>query len=465
MRSDIIRRVAAKIFFLPASARRLMALVVLAALAFAPLVMAASIAHAQPADVPADYQTAPLYGPEELDQLLSPIALYPDPLIAQILMSATYPLEVVQADRWLQDPANAALKGTALEAALARQPWAPSVKALVPFPQVLWMMDKNIDWTERLGNAFLAQEADVMDAIQRLRQRAMAAGTLVSTPQQVVVYEDPIIVIRPALATMLYVPVYDPWYVYGPWPYPAYPPYYFLPPPGFYIGTVISGISFQIGIGIIAPLWGWSSFDWHRRRIDIDIRRFNVLNVGRPPVATSIWHHDPYNRRGVPYRDARTRARFAPGVPAQPERRELRGYPPRPTPSARTPSAPAPLRQAPAPRQLQRTPAPAPAQRQIQRQIQRPAQPSTQPRPQRQIQRPAQQPVQRQIQRPAQPPAQRAPSPAFQSFGPGTNVRQDAARGRASRQTMPQRATPRNAAPDRGKARTPAAGGREERPR
>ena len=461
MRSDIIRGVAAKIFSLPTLAPRLMALVVLAALAFAPLVMAPSIARAQPTDAAANYQAAPLYGPEELDQLLSPIALYPDPLIAQILMSATYPLEVVQADRWLQDPANAALKGAALEAAVARQPWAPSVKALVPFPQVLWMMDKNIDWTERLGNAFLAQEADVMEAIQRLRHRAMAAGTLVSTPQQVVVYEDPIIVIRPAVATMLYVPVYDPWYVYGPWPYPAYPPYYFLPPPGFYVGTVISGISFQIGIGIIAPLWGWSSFDWHRRRIDIEVRRFNVLNVGRPPVATSIWHHDPYNRRGVPYRDARTRARFAPGTPAQPERRELRGYPARPTPSARTPSAPAPLRQAPAPRQLQRTPAPQPQQRQIQRQIQRPAQPSAQPRPQRQMQRPAQ----RQIQRPTQPPAQRAPSPAFQSFGPGASVRQDAARGRASRQTMPQRAAPRGTAPDRGKARTPAARGREERPR
>ena len=123
---------------------------------------------------------------EQLDQLVAPIALYPDPLIAQILMAATYPLEVVEADRWLRIPANAALKGDALTAALQQQPWDPSVKSLVPFPQLLRMMDSNLHWTEQLGDAFLAQQADVMDAVQRLRQRAQAAGSLASTPQQTV---------------------------------------------------------------------------------------------------------------------------------------------------------------------------------------------------------------------------------------------------------------------------------------
>jgi hypothetical protein len=464
-----------KLLSLRLGLHRLIALFVLAALFVVP-----AGAFSQPASVPPDYQAASLYAPEELDQLVSPIALYPDPLIAQILMSATYPLEVVQADRWLQDPANSALKGEALEAALAQEPWAPSVKALVPFPQVLWMMDRNIDWTERLGNAFLAQESDVMAAIQRLRQRAMAAGTLVSTPEQVVSYEGPIIIIEPASASILYVPVYDPWHVYGPWPYPAYPPYYFLPPSGFYLGTVISGIGFEIGIRIIAPLWGWSRFDWHRRRVDIDVRRFNVLNAGRPSIATPVWRHDPYHRRGVPYRNAATRARFAPGTIGTPERRELRGYPAGPAPRA-----PTPLRQPsgaqqqrrvpqqPAPRQFQRTPQ-APAQRQIQRELQRrPPQPQTERSPrqpmlrQRQLtpQPPAQRPMRREIQRPAQPPPSRPLSPAFQSFGPGRNAREDAARGRASRQTMPQRSAPRGGGPTRGGERAPPSGENQGRPR
>jgi hypothetical protein len=115
---------------------------------------------------------------EQFDQLVAPIALYPDPLIAQILMAATYPLEVVEADRWLQIPANAALRGDALTAALQQLPWDPSIKSLVPFPQLLHMMDANLQWTEQLGDAFLAQQADVMDAVQRLRKRAQAAGAL-----------------------------------------------------------------------------------------------------------------------------------------------------------------------------------------------------------------------------------------------------------------------------------------------
>lgn len=179
--------------------------------------------------------------PQELDAMLAPIALYPDPLVAQILMAATYPLEVVEADRWLQEPANAALTSEQLVGALDQQAWDPSVKSLVPFPQILHMMDSNLDWTERIGNAFLADEAAVMDAVQRLRQRAQAAGKLVSSPQQDVSTNDGVIEIEPADPGMVYVPVYDPALVYGLWPYPAFPPFYF---PEFFGGVIVGGIGF-----------------------------------------------------------------------------------------------------------------------------------------------------------------------------------------------------------------------------
>ena len=161
---------------------------------------------------------------EQLDQLVAPIALYPDSLIAQILMAATYPLEVVEADRWLRNAANAALTGGALTAALQQLPWDPSVKSLVPFREVLHLMNANLDWTEQLGDAFLAGQADVMDAVQRLRLRARAAGSLASTPQQTVSTEDQEVTIEPANPDVLYLPVYNPWCAYGAWPYPDYPP-------------------------------------------------------------------------------------------------------------------------------------------------------------------------------------------------------------------------------------------------
>jgi len=142
-----------------------------------------------PMTAPVPPLAAPV-APQELDAMLAPVALYPDPLIAQILMASTYPLEVVEADRWLQEPANAGLKGAQLMSALDQQPWDPSVKSLVPFPQILRMMDSNLDWTERLGNAFLADQAAVMDSVQRLRQRAEATGELMSSPQQTVLWRD-----------------------------------------------------------------------------------------------------------------------------------------------------------------------------------------------------------------------------------------------------------------------------------
>ena len=178
----------------------------------------------------------------QLEQLLAPIALYPDELLAQMLMAATYPLEIVQAQRWLARDGNASLRGEALSQALDAQPWDASVKSLVPFPDVLNKMADNLDWTQQLGDAVLSQQQETLAAIQSLRQRARDAGTLSSSQQQTVSTSGQAIVIQPAQPEIVYVPVYDPGYVYGAWPYPAYPPYaYYYPYAGY---GVAAGIGF-----------------------------------------------------------------------------------------------------------------------------------------------------------------------------------------------------------------------------
>jgi Protein of unknown function (DUF3300) len=174
-----------------------------------------------------------LLKPEELDALVAPIALYPDTLLSQILMASTYPLEVVQAERWVQ--ANKKLKGDELKSAVDKQGWDDSVKSLVATPSVLEMMNSKLDWTQKLGDAVLAQQPDVMDAIQRLRTKAQANKKLESNQQQDVtvkqVENKQVIVIEQKDPNTVYVPYYNPSVVYGGWPYPTYPPYYF-PPPG-----------------------------------------------------------------------------------------------------------------------------------------------------------------------------------------------------------------------------------------
>ena len=173
-------------------------------------------------------QANAVFKPEELEQILAPIALYPDSLVAQILMASTYPLEVVQADRWAKQ--NASLKGEALTKALEAQDWDPSVKSLVNFPQVLTMMSEKLEWTQKLGDAFLEQQKPVMDTIQSLRAKAQAAGNLQTTKEQTVIVEEKIIKIEPASPQVVYVPSYNPTVVYGAWPYPTYPPYSYYPP-------------------------------------------------------------------------------------------------------------------------------------------------------------------------------------------------------------------------------------------
>jgi hypothetical protein len=251
------------------------------------------------------------FKPEQLDQLLAPVALYPDTLLAQILMAATYPLEIVKADRWLQDPSHANLRGDQLAEAIAAESWDPSVKSLVPFPQILRMMDEQLDWTEHLGDAVLAQQADVMDSIQRLRNQAAAAGTLWSNAQQRVTTERQGIVIEPANPGVIYPPVYNPAGVYGPWPYPDYPPFDISP-----FGTDFGleapfGIGFGVGFVVVRPLWRWCAFDWRQRQIQLDTGRFNALNHHMPGIDTSTWQHDP-SRLSVSPRDFALRASSEP---------------------------------------------------------------------------------------------------------------------------------------------------------
>src|SRR5208283_5404929 len=173
----------------------------------------------------------------ELDQMLAPIALYPDSLLAQVLIAATYPGDVMDADRWVK--ANSSLKGDALNNALVQMRWDESVKALAPFPEVLDMMAKETAWTQRLGEAFMSQQADVTASIQRLRQKAYAAGNLQTSPQQTIVVKGEDIEIVPTNPEVVYVPTYNPTVVYGTWAWPAYAPYAYFPVwPGVAIADV-----------------------------------------------------------------------------------------------------------------------------------------------------------------------------------------------------------------------------------
>jgi len=215
---------------------------------------------------PQEGQAAPPYTtqtPEQLQQLVAPIALYPDSLVAQVLAAATFPEQVVEADRWVQ--AHPDLKGEALGQAVDQQPWDPSVKALAAFPSVLGNMDKNLSWTSSLGDAYYNQQQDVMDAVQVMRQRAQQSGNLKSTPQQVVTTQGSTVVIQPADPQVVYVPAYNPWIVYGG-PIVAWPGWY--PYPGIWYGGPYLSFGVGFGIGFFGGFgWGWGhwGFDWHNR--------------------------------------------------------------------------------------------------------------------------------------------------------------------------------------------------------
>jgi uncharacterized membrane protein YgcG len=226
--------------------------------------------------------------PTQLDALVAPIALYPDPLLAQVLIAATFPKQVIEAGGWQESSTNAGLTGAALAAAVVQQPWDPSIKAVLQFPQVMHMMFFNLHWTTELGEAFANQQADVADVIQRLRHLALAAGTLVSTPQQTVTVEGDVIVIEPADPQTVYVPFYNPAVAYGAWPYPDAPPDAFPPPPNYAWGP---GIGFGVGCVVVDALWGWGDWDWHQRGIRIDSDRYDRVPGPHAQAAGDHWSY------------------------------------------------------------------------------------------------------------------------------------------------------------------------------
>ncbi len=274
------------------------------------IISTSAIAQDAPPPAAQAAQNSPALSPRQLDQLVAPVALYPDTLLTDILTASTYPLEVVEAERWVGDPANAGLSGDALTSALMAQDWDPSVKSLVPFPRALQTLNDHLDWTQRLGEAFLAQPGDVMDAVQRLRARADQAGTLRTSPQEVVMNSDNIITIAPPPSQVIYVPEYDPWCAYGPWPYAFSGPAYFSPWGG---SCDAADLMIGWGAGVYWPYsyWGWGYMDWRNHDIGIYGDRFNRFGSGNWRGG-NVWRHDASHRGGMGYRDQRNAQRFAP---------------------------------------------------------------------------------------------------------------------------------------------------------
>jgi hypothetical protein len=256
---------------------------------------------------------------EKLDQLVAPIALYPDNLLGQILAASTYPLEVVFAARWVA--ANPNMTGQALEDAMQQQAWDPSVKALTAVPQVLQMMSDKVEWTRDLGDAYLSQPDDIAASVQRLRARADASGNLKETsklkvrrerappPAQPVVGVEPLpeyILIEPVEPDVVYVPVYDPWVVYGVWPYPYYRPFYWYPPGYVTVGIIGFGAPCVVGAAI------WARYSWHSRRVTVNVVNYNRFN--RVTLASSAanqnWKHDPAHRGSLSYSTPKLQQQF-----------------------------------------------------------------------------------------------------------------------------------------------------------
>jgi hypothetical protein len=281
----------------------------LAFLISAPIIAAAQTSETPSGNNPPAAQSQPgdqLLKPAQLEALVAPIALYQDALLANVLAASTYPLEVVQADRWITEHKN--LKGDALKQQVDKQSWDDSVKALASTSSVLSMMSDKIDWTKNLGDAVLAQQPDVMDAIQRLRSKAYANNKLVTTKQQKVSVEQEenkqVIVIEPAQADTMYVPYYEPAVVYGEWPYADYPPYYFGAPPYIGAGLIAAGLAFGTAwaIGRWGNYWG-GGFNWGNRNLYVN--HYNrTTNVG------NNWRHNPAHRQGVRYSNANVQQRF-----------------------------------------------------------------------------------------------------------------------------------------------------------
>jgi hypothetical protein len=264
--------------------------------------------------VTAHAQDAKAFTNEQLDQMTAQVALYPDSLLSQLFMATTYPDEFALAAAWSKAHPDA--KGDDAVKLVEGEPWDASVASLVAFPEVLITLGEKPDWVRNMGDAFLAQPEDVMNSVQRLRAQAQKAGNLKSNEQVKVTMEAPpapaqtttvvqqaappqVIVIQPAQPSVVYVPAYNPTVVYGPWAYPAYPPYYYPPPPGYWFSrTIATGIAWGVGIGVSNALWG--GFDWGRHDVDINVNRYNNINVNKRIDVNSsrtTWNHNPEHRK------------------------------------------------------------------------------------------------------------------------------------------------------------------------
>ena len=261
-------------------------------------------------------EPAAAYTPQQIDQLVAPIALYPDGLLSEVLMAATYPGQLIDAAQWLQDPANAALRGDALAAALEPLPWDPSVKALVAFPQVVMLLAQHIDWTQALGVAFATQQPEVMAQIQQLRQLAMRSGYLRRLSHLIFREEGGDIVILPEEQDELYIPIYNPAVVYGSyWPAPAYPPVYIPPPQGFVGQTIAPGFEVSVGLGIVSRLWGWSRPDWRHPGISIDRNAYRRITRDAAVGPGNTWRHRGPVQLASPAAAGRVAPRHAAAAP------------------------------------------------------------------------------------------------------------------------------------------------------
>ncbi len=265
------------------------------------------------------------FSDQRLEEIAAPIALYPDSVLMQIFMASTYPLEVIEADRWLR---KKPLSGDALDKALKDQDWDPSVKSLCTLPTVLSQMSQNLDWTRDMGDAFLESQSQLLDAVQRLRGKASDAGNLTTSPQQTVtVQEDKIIVIKSADPEVIYIPTYSPTVVYGTWPYTTvyYAPLYVPPPPGR------TALAFTAGVVVGAALWGNCNWGWGHSNVNINVNHYNNFNRNTNNnyhnVSNNKWQHNADHRKGVNYRDRDTARKYgAGGGRDRVNRGDARGY-------------------------------------------------------------------------------------------------------------------------------------------
>jgi hypothetical protein len=290
---------------------------VLCALLIAPG-SAATAAQQTQAAAPAAQEASPKLSSDQLDSLVAPIALYPDPMLSQTLVASTYPLEIVQLQQWLEKHKD--LKDKALADAVQKENWDPSIQAMAGLPEVVKQLADNIKWTSDLGNAFLAQQEDVMGAVQRMRKKAMDAGNLKTTEQQKVetkvVESKTVVVVEQANPQVVYVPSYNPVVVYGPPVYP-YPPIAY-PPPGYYA----AGMAISFGVGVaMGAMWGggWGyGCGWGHNDVNINInnnfQRNNINNINRSGGnrvnAGNTWQHNPQHRGGAPYSDRATANKY-----------------------------------------------------------------------------------------------------------------------------------------------------------